>query len=378
MISRQLIRDAIRRQNLIAGLSETPVRSRGLTTDASETAFLELQLTDIDVRLLEVVYPELNMDTIVNVKSDINPGADFYAWDMYDEKGDVSETDDYDDDIQEVEVLGGRSAAQRITGIRGSFGISIMDLRKAQMAGVPIEARKALAARKRMAQKLDKMMAVGSAVRANNGIYGFFNHPSLTAVNANVDVSTINTGAYGAAGSFFASSTGVDWTASAATGKSPNAVVKDLNYGYNQMRTNSKYTVGESLSLVLDKRTFDIWNQTPANIGDPLILYTGNYLEYIKRNCGFIGKIKTTIQANYANGTAATAGVQGLGTAMVVLHDEDREAGEFLVPQPFEVFPPQLRGMKFSTSMHMRVGGQVIRRPEKFQTFTKVQGSTSY
>lgn len=384
MISRRAIHDAIRRQAPLTDLSDSPVTSRGRTTDSGETAFFELQLTDIDVKLYNQQYPELNMKDIVSVKSDLNAGSDFYIWRGYNETGDVSETDDYDDDVQEVEVVGAQAAAQAITGIRGSFGISIMDIRRAQMAGVPIEAQKALAARKRMEQKLDKMMAIGSANRAANSIYGFFNNPGLTSVNSAYDVSvapngdgSFNVGASGAASTWFSASTGVDWSMSKATGKSPNQVVKDLNNIYNTSRVNSKY-ISRLNTLTLDERTFDLFTQTPANIGDVFLSNTENYMGYIKRNCSWLKNVRSTIQANYANGSLTSAGQAGVGTAMAIVHEDSPEHGEFLLPQPFEVFPPQLRGMKFSTSMHMRVGGYIIRRPERFVQVLKPQGTVSY
>ena len=57
-----------------------------------------------------------------------------------------------------------------------------------------------------------------------------------------------------------------------------------------------------------------------------------------------------------------------------MLFEDKPDHGEFLLPQPFEIFPPQLRGMKFMTSMHMRVGGYVVRRPERFVLIKKPQG----
>src|SRR5271166_1962200 len=211
MISRQAIHDAIKLHAPFVGLSDKPVRHGNLVTDAGETAFFELQLTDIAVQLYNQLYPTLNMKEIVSVKTDVNPAAEFHIYRGYDYTGDVVETDDYTDEFPETEVQGMQSSAQAITGIVGSFGYSIMDIRRAQMAGVPLEAMKALAQREVMEKKLDRMMAIGSANRSLNLIYGFFNAPGNTSVNAGWDVSVgnavgggaVNTGAYGSAGQYF-------------------------------------------------------------------------------------------------------------------------------------------------------------------------------
>lgn len=378
MISRASIHQAIRAWAPLAGLSDQPVKYNGLTTDAGETAFFELGLTDIATQMYNQKYPALNMREIVSVKTDINPGADFHIWRGYDYDGDVVETEDYDDELPEVELKGMQAAAQRITGIMGSYGFSIMDGRRAQMAGLPLDTMKAFAAREVMEKKLDKMMAIGSFNRANNGIYGFFNHPAITStagtnssVNTPFDVSAQNTGA-GQTGSPLASSTGVDWGCSLATGKTVSKVIADLNLAFNTAQVNTNY-VHEPDTLTLDKKTFQAWNQTPANFGDIALYNTSNYMSYIRSQCGWLKNVKQTLQANFAAGTALTAGTP-TGTPLAVLHEDKRENAEFLFPQPFEQFPPQLKGMKFSIACHMRVGGQIIRRPGAFILIKKPQG----
>lgn len=369
MISRKLIIDAINSWAPMVGLSHEPVRRGGLITDAGETAFFARQLEDISTTLYNARYPELQGRNIVSVKTDINPGADFHVWRGYDFEGAVDETDDYTDDIP-AGSLEGAEAAQKITGIVGGYGFSIMDIRRAQFAGVPLDSMKALGARETMERKLDLMMAIGSKNRGVNGIYGFYNHPSLPTA---VDVSAQNTGA-GPAGSFLSASTGVDWSFSAATGKTPTKVVADLNLAYNTLRVNSKFTFGDNgLTVVLDSKSFDLWNQTPCNVGDASLFNTNSVMSYIRSTCGWIKDVKRWNRGYTAKGTIATAGTAS-GTPMVMLFEDKPENGEFLLPQPFEQFPPQLKNMKFGVGMHMRAGGYIIRRPLAYQPIIKVLG----
>lgn len=371
MLTRQDIESAIQAWAPMAGLSNRPVSRNGLITDSGETAFFARQLEDIATELYNRRYPELQGRNILSVKTNISPGADFHVWRGYEYTSEVRETDDYSDYVPEGELEGGESA-QKITGILGSYGYSVMDIRRAQFAGVPLDAMKAQLARDTMERKLDLMMAIGSDNRALNNIYGFYNHPSLPTA---VDVSAQNTGAYGAAGSFFAGSTGVDWSFTAATGKAPNRVVADLNLGFNTLRSNSKYSFGEEgLTVVLDTKTFDLWNQTPANIGDAAIYSGISVMQYIRQTCGWIKNVKSWNRGVAAHGTIAQQNAR-TGGAMVMLFEDKPESGEFLLPQPFEQFPPQLKGMRFGVNMHMRAGGYIIRRPLAYQPIIKPYGT---
>lgn len=369
MISRKAINDAIAAWAPMCGLSDQPVRHGGLITDAGETAFFARQLEDISTQLYNARYPDLQGRNIVSVKTDINPGADFHVWRGYDFDGAVDETDDYTDDIPEGS-LKGAEAAQKITGIVGGYGFSIMDIRRAQFAGVPLDAMKALLARETMERKLDLMMAIGSKNRALNGIYGFYNNPSLPTA---VDVSAQNTGA-GPAGSFLAASTGVDWSFTAATGKTPTKVIADLNLAYNTLRVNSKFSHGDNgLTLVLDSKSYDLWNQTPVSVGDVSLYNTISFMQFARKTCGWLTNVKRWNRGYTAKGTVATAGTAA-GTAMAMLFEDREESGQFLLPQPFEQFPPQLKNMKFGVGMHMRAGGYIVRRPLAFQPIIKPLG----
>lgn len=375
MLTRKLIQDSINGWAPMCGLSATPRNfGNGLFTDAGETAFFARQLEDIAVQLYNAKYPDLQGRNIVNVKTDINPAADFHVWRGYDFNASAVETDDYNDDFPAGELTG-KETSQRITGLVAGYGYSIMDIRRAQMAGVPLDSMKALLARESMERRLDLAMALGSKNSAANGIYGFYNNPNYVAA---IDVSAQNTGA-GPTGTFFAASSGTKWDMSAGAGKTPAKIIADLNSARSAIRLNSK-GAHDANSVVVDLATDTYFSQTNASIGDSNTFLGISVKQFIMQTCSWIQNWKVWNRGSNVTGAVFTP--QGTlpatgtpaGKPVVMVYEDKPENGEFLLPQPFEQFPPQLHNMKFGVGMHMRFGGYIVRRPLAYQLLTKVQG----
>lgn len=370
MLTRRQIEVAVKAWAPMIGLSDSPLWTPdGVKNDSGETGLLIRALEDISTKLHNQRYPKLQGRSILPIKTDINPAAEFHTYAGMDFTGTVDETEDYSDDNPGGGEVVERMASQRIIGIRGGYGFSIMDVRRGNMAGTSIDTIKALKSREAMEQKFDLVLSIGSKNRALNGVYGFWNQPNYSTA---LDVTGMNTGAYASTGKF-ASSDGTKWDFSAAHGKGPNQIVADFNAAYNAVRQNSLY-IYDPDTVCVGPEVDDLFAQTNVNIGDTATYNFVSVKSYIMSTCTWIKKWKVWNQASTANGTLATAGTPS-GTPLVMVYEDNPDNYEALLPQDFEQFPPQLRGMMFGVGTHMRTGGVLCRAPKAFQLIKKPFGT---
>src|ERR1700682_2890158 len=119
----------------------------GQRFDAGQTAFFLRDLTDIYARTFDVKYPDLKARTILPVYTGVDPGAEGFVWRQFDRTG-------------TAEVIAAEEQS-RIYSLGASYSYSIQDLRKAKMAGIPLETRKAFAARRAMEQAVEQIAFFG-------------------------------------------------------------------------------------------------------------------------------------------------------------------------------------------------------------------------
>jgi len=351
MSSSRIINDAIMAQAAQAGLK----------TDSGETAFFVRQLEDISATLYNQLYPELVGRSLLPLKTDINPGANEHTWRGYEIVGDADEIDSYSDDAPEVELDGGE-VTSKIIPIRGAYGFSIQDIRAAQFAGVPLDSMKAMAAREIMERKFDTILAKGSKNRKLNGVYGFYNSPLYPSA---LDVTAQNTGPGPAAGRFSGSS-GTTWDlTSVTTGKTPQQIAADLNSARSAIRLGT-LGVHDADSVVFDLKSDTIFSQTNMNVADGTTYSSVSVKQYLMQTCSWIKNWEVWNKGDTASDT---------GTALVMVYEKKPRNYAALLPQDFEQFPPQLKGMKFGVECHMRTGGVIVRYPKAFQLLKKPYGS---
>jgi len=293
------------------------VQQGHLHLDANETALFARQLEDIDVRLFRKLYPELKGTLVVPVKSNINPGAQFYSYRVYDYAGRAKPISNYADDLPRVDL----NAVEHKMALHSwgdAYGYSIQDLRAANMAGLPLENEKAMAARNVLAYELDDVIATGYAPL---GITGLLNNPFVD------DVSP-DTG---------------NWASATA-----EEMVADLVKMEVTIITESKGIEKPDTLLLASTHYAKLSTTNMANTETPALDY------FLKRSQG-VRNVEVWHKLE-------TADVAGTGPR-IVMYKRDPDKLEALVPVEFEVFPPQTKNLAFEVSCHMRAGGVVVRYP---------------
>jgi hypothetical protein len=189
--------------------------------------------------------------------------------------------------------------------------------------GKPLNARKAIAARRAAERLLDQVAAVGAPAA---GI------PSGFVNSGSVPIKTL-----AAAGT---------WTTKIGT--DPMLVLNDLNKLVREMVVDTKEAFVPNV-LLLPTAQMLLISQTKISADSDDTILTS----FLRNN----PMIESVDMWNVLDGAGATA------TDRIVALQRDPEVCELIIPQDFEVMPPQPSGLSFKVPCHLRTAGTMIYRP---------------
>ncbi len=327
--------------------SRTLEAATGARFDAATSAFFLRDLTEVLGRTFDVKYPELKARSILPVFTGIDPAAEGYVWRQYDRVGAAKIVDSYGADMPSSEVVA-QEFQSRCLSLGASYNYSIMDLRKARMAGIPLETRKALAARRAMEQALEQIAFFGVAQVPGTGasqalefvpasqntndpmaMYGFTNYPGLPVAN------TTN-----------------DWTLAST---SVSTIIADLNTQLLKVITDTKGV--HMVNAVIFP--LSIWAR--LNMAARSTTFTEDtILQYFRKLHPEINFVEWSTMLE-------TAGIKQDTTtpgARIMFCERSEENFQLVIPQEFEQLPPQMVNMTFKILCHMRVGGLRVSYPK--------------
>lgn len=292
--------------------------------DTDHNAFFARQLWEIEQQLYHVEYPELIAKSLIPPKTGVNPAAKVFAYRMYDRFGVAKLLATYAEDLPRSDVRG-KEYTVKIEGYGAAFGFSVMDIRGAAMAGIPLESEKADSARDTIERQLDAVYANGDTKAGSVGLYNL----------PNVPVYVIPNGAGG-------SQKWVD--------KTSLEVLTDLNaIALNSVSLTRGIERPTRMIVPLDQFADISTRPMFASASDTTIL------QYFLKNSPFIKEVVPWWRGKNA----------GAGGAIdrVIAYNPRPDKLAYLEPQPFEIFPPEQKGMQFKTSCHARTGGVFSRYP---------------
>lgn len=302
----------IRHINRLSPRSEPVLRA-----DAGEAGMLELQLEQMRARVYEVQYTEMKARKFLPVATDIDTGAETFSYEQTDEVGEAKIITHYADDLPSASSKT-EKITHHIVALGDSFEYSIQDLRRAAFSGVPLDARKAKAARNAYERGLDNLAATGSAA---HNIGGFV---AATGIEISAAIGAV-------------------WS-----GKTGTEVLADLNKLVNDFITNNRETI----------------------LPDTLLLPTAQYLKLSQTQMDTANN-RTALEAFKASNPSVNMvepwnvfdGAGDSGKDRAVLYRRDPEILEMVIPQEFEVFAPEPRNLAFVVNCHGRTAGTCIYRP---------------
>lgn len=298
--------------------------------DANESIYFARELEHVKTKTYDKKFAALTATSVIPVSSEVNPGAESITYYQYEPTGMAKIISNYATDLPRADVKG-KPKTSIVKGIGSSYGYSIQDVRAARMAGKPLEQRKANAARLAIDQKINQIAYKGDAA---NNLVGLFTHPNVTVYTLPTD-GTLNGAVAGTA------------AAAKFINKTSDQVLRDLNGMVNKV-----------IELTQGVESPDTLLLTPAVYGDLATRRVGDtettILKFFLETSPYV---KTAMPVPECVG----AGTSDTDLIMMLNRDPDRLTLE--IPQPFEQFPPQAKGLEFEIPCHSRLGGVIIYYP---------------
>lgn len=297
--------------------------------DANEIVFLERELTQLRAKLFEVQYPTTEARRFAPKATDIAPSAETYAYKVFEPVGKAKLIAYKGGDIPRVDVVA-REVLGKVRPIGAAYGWDINELREAARIGYALPEVKGRTARDVIERGIDQILAFGSLPDENGalpdiGLNGLVNNP---------DVVTLTV----LAGSFWFGGTPVD----------PAVILAELSALIATIQ-NFSSNVWTADTLLLPMSHFTYLQQTPfsALTGESL-------LTIFKKNNPQLTMIAPWYKLN-------TAGVGNVPRA--IAYQRTPDVLEAVIPQEFEVMPPEVHGFEFIHNCHARCGGVKVYQP---------------
>lgn len=293
-----------------------------LSRNDTTTALFENQLEALLAKSYDKKYPALKARQFVPAGSGIPSGAETVSSYGYDLKGEATILSSYGEDVRRVD-LDGKKSTWSIVGIAAAWMMTVQQARGATMAGVDIDGKGLMAARRLIERKIDDLVTNGDA---DAGIDGF---AALTT---------------GATGVYLENKTG-DLTGDWLTATVANTLA-DLDLCFANF---SGASIWEPTDLLVPTTVFSRWRSKQLSTGSDYTLLRWVEDQYGVNVAGW----------NRLN-TADSAGTAG----RAILYTKDEEVVSSIVSQEPEQLPSVWKGLGWETIMHARCGGVRVENPK--------------
>lgn len=296
----------------------------GRRMDVAETMSLALQLESMRARVWETKYPPIKARSYIPVASEDDPGADTVAYEVEEEQGQAKIITNGANDLPNV-TTSNRKVTRPIVSVGVAFHYTLQDIRRAAFMGKPLSARRAIAARRASDRRLETLAASGATTE---GIVGGLLNTAGVGIEPLAAAGTWATKVAGAAG--------------------PPAVLNDLNKLVASVITASAEAHVPDTVLLPTAQMLLISQTRLSADSDDTILQA-----FLRANPW----IQTVDMWNVLQGAGA-----GPSDRAIAYH-RDPENLELVIPQEWEMLPPQARGLSFEVPTHLRTAGTTIMRP---------------
>lgn len=317
--------------------------------DAANSAIFLRQLTEIITQTYDVQYPELKARKLIPADTRFNNGAEAFVWRQYNKVGQSKLVNSYANDFPNVEVQG-LEFPGAFKSIGASYQFTVQDMRAAAMAGVPLDEKKAEAAKFAIETQLESICAIGdpawnSVMGTGNG--GFVsNADSMSAIKGGVFTNFPTSS--GTAPTVPGAGTWQTLLTTPAT--AAGLILNDVNF-MQQAIFYATQGVWAPDTLVLPTYHYGAISTTARSP-----VYTeDSILQFILSQSPWLKSIEFWPYLN-------TAGAGGV--PRVAMYKKDPKVLSLNISQEFEQFPPQIVNMAWKVPCHMRVGAVTVRYPK--------------
>ena len=290
--------------------------------DADEGIFFKRQLEYVKEQTYDEKLQELRYKLFLPVSGEAPSGATEITWRSFKTYARAKIISDYAKDFPRVD-LGGEEHTIKIKDLGVSFGYTIKDIRKAALAKVPLEQRKASGARRAIEEQINSLAWNGDT---DYGIQGFIKYPGTTE--------------------YVAPATGTG-TSKLWSTKTPDQILTDLNGLVNAVWIPTRGREMVNVILLTQANLSLIKNTRVGSTSDTTI-----FKFFMDNNPG----IRLDWLAELED--AGTS-----GTDMATAFTSDSLHVTLEVPVAFEMFEESHEGMEYVIPCHAEVGGVIVYYP---------------
>lgn len=289
--------------------------------DAGETGAFTRQLQFIEQEIYTTEYPANRARDLIPVDGSVPNWADSFVWRIWDWAGMAKIITRYSDDLPAVDVMAAEKI-QKIESLGASFGYSIQDLRAASRLNMPLDTEKGELARMTVENRIENLAVFGDTTV---GLPGFCNMPNVPILSSPGNLTG-------------------NWLG----GATADQILDDLHAMADAVVNNTKNTHKPDTivlplahySWIARKKVNNFTNETILKV----FLETSPW-------------IRNVDQWNYLS----TA--DGSGGPLAICYQRHPRVVKLVIPQEFEMLPPQPKNLAFSIPCHARFGGVSWRYP---------------
>jgi hypothetical protein len=315
--------------------------NQNVITNDDEGVFFQRQLEYIQAQSYDVLYPELMGRSCFELNTEGGEGINQITYRSYDKRGEAHVIAGKATDLPRADI-DGKEYTIDVRTIGNAYGYSRQELAAARLTGMPLDARKAEAARRAYEERINQLIWFGDA---DNKISGLFGGP------ANGPWSTIpNTQVAAAAGGTNSTVWGVD--------KTPDEVIADLTDACADMFADTKMIHRPNMILMSVSKYQYIMN-TPRSLQSDTSI-----LNWFLANNEFITSKDQIKPVNELAGVfGAVPGPAGGSEGFIVMENK-MDNLRVREPFPYIHLPVQYKGLEFEINCYGRFAGLEVIRPQ--------------
>jgi hypothetical protein len=291
--------------------------------DSNESMFLNRQLDYIKTQTYDIKYAELKARKLIPVSGEVDPGAENIFYRQYDQSGIAKIISNYADDLPDADVSGKEFSAV-VKTLGASYKYNWQEMRAAIYGNVPLEQRRANAARRAIAQKENRIAFFGDAA---SGLVGLIGAPNVTSVT----IPATGTG-----------------SSTLWVNKTPDQILFDMNLVANTVvNVSLGVEIPDTMLLPLAQYNYVASTARSAN-SDTTIL------NYFLQNNPYIKQVEWVNELKDAGGSTIDR---------MYAYRRSPDVLTLEIPSDFEQLEMEVRGLVYKIPCVERIGGVLIYYP---------------
>lgn len=312
-------------------------RNGDLMMDADGLVFFQKQLTLIKAKTFDIKYAELKARQVFPIDNEGGPGVQSIEYRTYDQVGQARIINAYADDLPRADVVAaGPPNVSPVRSVGVSYGWNHDEIMAAQRAGMPLDARKARAARRAVEQTINDIAFYGDD---SSGLPGFFNNPNIP------QGAVVDPGA------------GTQWA-----NKTAEQILFDVNDAFADV-FQTTMMVEKPNRLWLPPSQYSFIKSHPRSINSDTTI-----AQFLVNNSDYLNSMDDIVPLN----EASAVNNPNFSDDVMVVGAFDPEKVELQIPVELEFFPVQRRNLEYVIPGRARVGGLVVRYPMAFSLLSGI------